>query len=56
MILKMERLLPKITKTAPKVGEPWKEGNPVGDCIAGYRKEPKNPYIEKLMQNQESEK
>ena len=55
MLLVHERPLPEIKKEAPRIGEPWKEGDPVGDCIAGYRKGPKTPYLEKLMQNQKRE-
>lgn len=55
LILVQERPLPKVKKDPPNIGEPYKKGDPVGNCIAGYRKGPKNPYVEKLLQKTERE-
>lgn len=57
MILKTEKSMPKIKHDAPNIGEPYK-GTPTyphrfyqpdPTLIVGYRKGPKNPYVEKLM-------
>lgn len=38
----------KLKREPPKVGELWKEGDPVGSCILGYEKGPKNSYTQEL--------
>lgn len=40
----------KLKREPPKVGEPWKEGDPVGNCILGYEKGPKISYTQKLAE------
>lgn len=61
MILKQENVIAKIRKDAPEFNVPFKEtygkapsrfyeGNTaITRAVAGYRKGPKNPYVEQLM-------
>lgn len=61
MILKQERVMEEICKGAPEIGVPFKgieQKKPsrfykydpsLSQVVAGYRKGPKNPYVEELM-------
>lgn len=60
MILKQERIIPEIRRKGPEIGVPYK-GNTkeppfykydkeLSSACIGYRKGPKNPYLEKLME------
>ncbi len=61
MILKQERAMMEINRSAPAIGVPYKgvEENAasrfykydpaLSQAVAGYRKGSRNPYLEKLM-------
>jgi len=62
MILKQERVTAEIHREAPKIGVPfkgveknatsqfYKYDSSLSGVVVGYRKGPKNPYVEKLME------
>lgn len=61
MILKQEKIVEEIRKTAPNIDVPFKgiadkmpsrfytRNSPVNQVVAGYREGPRNPYVEELM-------
>lgn len=61
MILKQEKIVEEICKTAPKIDVPFKgiaektpsrfytRNSPISQVVAGYREGPRNPYVEELM-------